>query len=1058
MFYHFVLAVACLALSSQLQAAPDATQTLILRTGWNLVSIQVGSAPMPVGTFNSKFDDPAKVIEIWGYNASGNPNAPGNWNFSKPVIPGLTNDLTTIEPGKGYWVKIGGGTATAMLTGPAWSGTVRLLPGWNLVGFSGLDFGSSERQELSAIFGSNFDRIQQVWTFDSASSTHIGYDLTAIPQLKTLTSVQPGLGYWVYSIASTAIDLTAQPYVALPPDSDASPPQPAIPYAGSNPRYIGRQVRIPATDGSDTAYDINGNGILDDAITQNTILFEKTADTVSITIGNQGGSGVLNWTLENNVPWLYTAPADARTWPTGATARPRGVSSDKDTLLLYADRTGMSPGRKSGDSITLWVGGQAFPISLLLDIAAIDGDWRGSATTTRVGGRNVSLGEVRLSLNTFSTGGNEASGFRSVLNREQSILFPRDVYMDGVFYAANQFKLTTNFEMKAGDRNAPPYDTFPGDAKDRDFNGDGKVDVMNPFPFGLRREVTLLGSRVTPNRLEGTYIESIRGMLPPLTTNNLITDQVQFLNDAFLTQSQPVFIEGTFVLERQTFSPTKRSVFNQSADLQLGIGGSDPTQRQPTFNVTTPVIVQGVTLTLNLTYPDPALLRITLISPRGTGFVIHDFGDANQPPSSVTIPANIFAGEDGFGEWTLLIEWDGESGERGTLASWGLNIEGVATHQATGRIVSAGTPLTGATIRLEGGVTTQTFTSSSVAGQLGTFTIPNLTENDYTLFISKPGYATTTFTYFVSETDVALGDISISPLAITEPSITAAPSIGYAGTQPLHVEFTLDIPLGFQGTTVAWDYDGNGTIDATGPVNGPLTQTSFEYATPGIYTAKATLSGGGLGTPIQKTQVVHVHRGIADPTGGSTQIMVTAFVGSFGAKADIASASPAATPTETLNVAPIQVRIIDRSGTTPVENVISGVASGHVPQESKWDSASFDQDRFPYSWKTAPNTAPGIEDSDLGLQTQVGGAPANGPAYIFFKATSTNPYKYDLRAALATDPAYDRTPGIYQEYSIPAGLTKPNRFRIATAIGGSVFNTTASTVADIKIQPGRTLP
>jgi hypothetical protein len=38
------------------------------------------------------------------------------------------------------------------------------------------------------------------------------------------------------------------------------------------------------------------------------------------------------------------------------------------------------------------------------------------------------------------------------------------------------------------------------------------------------------------------------------------------------------------------------------------------------------------------------------------------------------------------------------------------------------------------------------------------------------------------------------------------------------------------------------------------------------------------------------------------------------------------------------------------------------------------------------------------------------------------------------------------------------GTTKPNRFRIATTLGGAVFSTTASAVGDIQIQPGRTLP
>jgi hypothetical protein len=134
------------------------------------------------------------------------------------------------------------------------------------------------------------------------------------------------------------------------------------------------------------------------------------------------------------------------------------------------------------------------------------------------------------------------------------------------------------------------------------------------------------------------------------------------------------------------------------------------------------------------------------------------------------------------------------------------------------------------------------------------------------------------------------------------------------------------------------------------------------------------------------------------------------------------------------------------------------LTSGYVPQESKWDSATFDQDRFPYAWAPAPTTAPGIEDSDFGAQTHVAGSPANGPAYILFRSASTNPYKYDLRAALATDPAYDRTPGVYQPYTIPAGLSKPNRFRILTTFGGAVFSTTPSAVGDIRIHPGRTLP
>jgi hypothetical protein len=324
---------------------PNATQTITLNSGWNLISIQVGTAPLPVASFQAALSDPSRLIEMWGYDPTGNPNTPGVWRTFQPATPAFPSDLSTLELGRGYWVNVSQ-TTTLTLIGIPWDGSVSLVKGWNLVGFPGLSLGATEVIDLSAVFGTGFDRIQQVWTFDAAGQRFTGYDLTAIPALRELASIRPGVGYWVYSIADTALVLQPAPFVALPSDSDASPPQTAEIFQATNPRwlgsnptrYVGRQIRFRATDGTDTAYDLNANGILDDAETQDTILFEKTGDTVSITIGNKG-SGVLNWSLENNVPWLFTAPGDDRTWPTGATTRPSTaagtVSSEKDTLLLY---------------------------------------------------------------------------------------------------------------------------------------------------------------------------------------------------------------------------------------------------------------------------------------------------------------------------------------------------------------------------------------------------------------------------------------------------------------------------------------------------------------------------------------------------------------------------------------------------------------------------------------------------------------------------------------------------------------------------------------------------
>lgn len=1046
-----------------LSAAPDTRQVIALSAEWNLISVQVGG-PLTPAQFAAGLSHPDRLQQIWEYNPTGNPGTPGQWNTFQPTAPPeFPSDVTQIVPGKGYWVRVSQAT-TLDLTGPAWSGPVNIVAGWNLVGFPGLDLGGSEQQELAAVFGPHFDRIQQVWTHDNASKLFSGYDLTAIPQLKQVTGVQSGRAYWVYSIAAGSLTLQGQPWVALPADSDASPPQPATDYVGANPKYIGKKVRLKNPDGSDDTYDLNGNGILDAADTQDTILFEKTSDSVTVSIGNSGDGGVLPWSLDHDIEWLYTAPADPRTWPTGTTSRPKSasgtVSSEKDTFTLYVDRRelengqlqSMSPGRKTGD-ITLWVGGQAFPIHLLLDVAGMDGDWRGFATTTRVGGRNVSLGEVRLVLNSSTNDGGESAGFRAVLNREQAILFPRDVYMDGVFFTGNQFKLTTNFEMKAGDRNAPPYDTFPGDAKDRDFNGNEKVDLMNPFPFGIRREVTLLGTRVSPDRLEGTYIESIRGMLPPTSGNNLTTNATQFKSDAFLTRSQPVFIEGTFVLDRQSFAPTKRSIFNERAQVGLSLGGSETTTRTAVFQVASEVNVQRVTLSLGLTFPSPELIQIRLIAPDGTEFMVHEYGTTTAPPSSITIPDEVFKNVNAEGEWTLQIEWDGSTGERGVLDSWGLDIEGDATNTATGRLVRGTgdeetpihTPIetiAGATIRREGGVTTATFTS----GPDGTFTIPDLTENDYTLFISKPGYETASVTFFVSDADQALGDLPLVPLDITEPRLTAAPPVGYAGIQPLHVEFTVDTPLGFGGTTIAWDFDGNNTIDLSGPV-AEFSEVSHDYAQPEYYTAKVTLSGGSLPAAITKDVDIHVHRGVADESGEEQQILVNSFVGSLAARSD----ADANTPTRP------QV-IVEDSATDPVTYLgpaTVNLQSGSVYQESISDPSTFDADRIPL----APGTAfPNQEDLDL-----VG---ANHPAlrYIRFNQNSTlSPVtKYEALTYSAT-PTGSRSVEAnnangFTTYTPPAGTTKPNRFRVVTALGGAVFSTAPSAVGGMQIHPGRTLP
>lgn len=1119
------LAASLVLIASLRASEPTTTQTITLNSGWNLISIQVGNAPLPVASFQSSLSTPAHLIEIWGYTPTGNPSVPGAWQSYQPLVPSFPSDLASLTQGKGYWVNVSQTTTLQLQNTIPWNGSISLLKGWNLVGFPGVSFDANEVQDLSAVFGSSFDRIQQVWTHDTTTGLFKGYDLTAIPLLKDLTNISPGRGYWVYSISDTTISLTPQPYLALPADGDASPPQVAesfqatdARYLGSSPStYVGKQVRYRGT--SDAPYDLNANGILDEPTTQDTILYETASEAIPITIGNSG-SGLLTWTLDNNISWIFTAPADSRTWPTGATTRPKlasgTVSSEKDTLILYADRTGMTPGRKSGDTVTLWIGGVAKVIKLLIDVPEIDGDWKGFATTSRVGGKDITLGEVRLALNAFRPDGATGGSFRAVLNREQAILFPRDVYMDGIFYSGNQFKLTTNFEMPAGDRNAPPYNTFqhtttsnfPGDpdaAKkaargDKDWNGDGKVDVMNPFPFGIRREITLIGTRTTPNRLEGSYIEAIRGMLPPVASNPLPSDINQFLGNSFLTTSQPVFIEGTFVLERQTFTPSQRSIVNTTVEPGVTFGGSTSGSRTEILTVNTPSNVNGqitVSLNIGIGQVDPALLRITLVSPSGNFYVLHDYADTLA--GSYTLPAGTFSGEPANGDWQLVIEWDSTGGERATLTSWGLKIEAASTHSATGRLVQQGTstPIPNVSINLEGGVTNVSTTTAAD----GTFSFPQLTENDYTLVINAPGYQSTTATFFISEQDVALGDIQLTPLNVASPQIAAAPALGY---EPLNVDFQMLVPLNYGAANISWNF-GDGTAAQSGTFVG-LIAPSHIYATAGDFSPTATLSGGSLGSPVVVTFTngVHVQRRLAYATAGAPtqQVIAGIQMGSVAGRMDVGGTDSANTPSANAfsylsgdpqatfvpnggGAAVAMKSVIDYSSGKPVASYAvsatgPSAASATIYQESQWDSATFDLDRFPFGTSNwAISSA--LEDSDYGRSGDIMASispTAKGQVFIFYNTSATDngttatDEKWDARAwgtarqtsnPPATLPALPSTDlyqsdGTFATYT-PATPSRPDRLRMAVTLGGAILSTetSPSPMGDVFLFPGRTL-
>lgn len=814
----FALILTLIVVPSDLRAqSATPTQVISLNAGWNLVSIQVGS-PVTPAQFKTAMLHPDRLQQVWGYVLSGNPAIPGHWNAYRANPPvGFQSDLNLIESGRGYWVQVSQATVVT-LTGSPWDGSLDLVAGWNLIGFPGAGLAADEVQDLPSVFGANLASIQQVWTHENDTKRFVGYDLAAIPALRELNQIKPGMGYWIY--ATQPLLIQPGPYVILPGDADASPLEPEVDFVAAQfpglpnaSEYAGTQIRKVRPGSEDAAFDLNGNGIIDTIFTQSHLKFDVGVDRKVITIGNNG-TGLANWVLSNNVDWLFTAAPDGKAYP-GNAGRPKTasgvVSADRDAVTLFVDTSELQPGITSGD-ITIYAGSLVKTIRVLVEVPTASGDWRGIASTKRVNGRAIPIGAVDLGINLFMNSETPIEkGFRAILNKDTSLLFPKDVFMNGVFYSGNQFSLTTNFEMPAGDRNVPPFDSFPakraaGSATpplqhdaDFDADGNGKLDVANPFPFPVRRQITLLGQRKSPDHCEGTYIESITGALP----NN-----------------QPILVEGTFELNRQNFTPTKRSIFNQAtthAPILIG-GTSGSLFRESTINVGSAVSIQGLTLNLGITFPDPTKLTITLIGPNGKTVVIHQNG--TSLPSTLSLEQ--YNGLLGQGTWKIRVAWS-STAERGYFSSWDLNILGLASFSVSGKVVgdingdNTNEPLAGTQLVLSGsnvirqaqtapfvisaattsGSTTATvpststlytdmpitgnpaipvgakvasvvdattFTLSAAAtanssadttfGEAGVFKFTGLTENTYTLAYSRPGFQDRLISFFLNNANL----------------------------------------------------------------------------------------------------------------------------------------------------------------------------------------------------------------------------------------------------------------------------------------------------------------
>ncbi len=155
------------------------TATINLNSDWNLISVPVLPNVNSITNVLAPISD--SVLDVHKYHKM-------IWESYVPNDPDL-NNLATVEPGWGYWIKMKK-NATLTVRGSAAPNSINLEKGWNLVGYNFMtprDISSA----LSPIHG-KYDLIYGEYDNEKWKS----YD-PEDSDLNDLKKLKPGYGYWI---------------------------------------------------------------------------------------------------------------------------------------------------------------------------------------------------------------------------------------------------------------------------------------------------------------------------------------------------------------------------------------------------------------------------------------------------------------------------------------------------------------------------------------------------------------------------------------------------------------------------------------------------------------------------------------------------------------------------------------------------------------------------------------------------------------------------------------------------------------------------------------------
>ena len=183
-----------LAMSGPRSVTVEFTQnqsyTVSLKAGPNLVSFPVISGEILVTQLLSLISGEYEVV--YGYEGCDGVDP---WKMYDPALPSYVNDLQYVDATMGIWIEMiqdtelsVGGSFPSTLSTP-------LCVGWNLISYAG-----SQAKPVIEALSSISGKYEKVYCYkaDDRTDPWKMYDTSVPSYVNDLTTMEPGLGYWIY--------------------------------------------------------------------------------------------------------------------------------------------------------------------------------------------------------------------------------------------------------------------------------------------------------------------------------------------------------------------------------------------------------------------------------------------------------------------------------------------------------------------------------------------------------------------------------------------------------------------------------------------------------------------------------------------------------------------------------------------------------------------------------------------------------------------------------------------------------------------------------------------